>query len=121
MLFVWIAIAYAGVIAAVGYPALHEGFGIRIFLWNCIPPTIGLILIITAMGRSRSRMLGSAGFAVLTAIVAIFFFAAWFFTPLDTDPHSMTTKFVFVFGPLLSLALGLIASAIAWVVGKIRA
>lgn len=116
----WIALAYVGVIAAVLYPALHEGFGIRISLWNCIPPTIGLILVITAIGRSNSRILASVSFAVLTALATIFFFAAWFFTPLDTDPHSVTTKFVFVFGPLFSLAFALIASAIGWIAAKVR-
>jgi hypothetical protein len=116
----WIAIAYIAVTASVLYPALHEGFGIRISLWNCVPPTIGLILVITALGRSKSRIVGSASFALLTAVAAMFLFAAWFFTPLDTDPHSVTTKFVFVFGPLFSLALALIASAIGWVVGKTR-
>jgi hypothetical protein len=116
----WIAIAYITVIASALYPALHEGFGIRIFLWNCVPPTIGLILVLTAMGGSKSRLVISTSFAVLVAIGEIFFFAAWFFTPLDTDPHSATTKFVFVFGPVVSFGLALIASAIGWLVAKTR-
>jgi hypothetical protein len=115
----WMGIAYIAVIASALYPALHEGFGLRIFLWNCVPPTIGLILVLTAMGGSKSRIVGSASFAVLAAVAAIFFFVAWFFTPLDTDPHSVTTRFVFVFGPLFSLALALIASAIGWLAAKI--
>jgi len=116
----WIAIAYIAVIASALYPALHEGFGIRIFLWNCVPPTIGLILVLTAMGGSKSRLITSTSFAVLVAIGAIFFFTAWFFTPLDTDPHSGTTKFVFVFGPVVSLGLALIASAIGWFITRAR-
>lgn len=115
----WLAITYLALIAAVLYPTLHEGLGIRIFLWNCFPPTIGLILVLTAWERSKSRIAGSIGFALMTAAAATFFFAAWFFTPLDTDPHSITTKFVFVFGPLLSLTFGLIASMAGWLAAKV--
>jgi hypothetical protein len=112
--FAWIAIVYIAVMALVFYPALHEGFGAKVILWNCIPPTLGLILITTALGKSKPRMIVSAVFALLTAAGATFFFAAWFFTRLDTDPHSLTTTLVFVFGPALSLALATIVSGLAW-------
>jgi len=112
--FTWIAIVYIAVIALVFYPALHEGFGVRLSLWNCIPPTLGLIFIITAFGKSKRRIVASATFALLTALMATFFFAVWFFTPLDTDPHSFTTALVFVFAPVLSLALATIGSGVAW-------
>jgi thiol:disulfide interchange protein len=117
----WIGIAYVAIIASVLYPAVHEGFGLRLSLWNCVLPIIGLILVLTAMGRSKSHIAASVSFAVVTAIAALFFFAVWFFTPLDTDPHSITTKLVFVFGPLFSLALAVVASVIGWFAGKIRA
>jgi hypothetical protein len=110
----WIAIVYIAVIAIVFYPALHEGFDAKVILWNCIPPSLGLILITTALGKSKPRMIVSAVFALLTAAVTTFFFAAWFFTPLDTDPHSSTTTLVFVFAPVLSLALATIVSGLAW-------
>lgn len=54
-IFVWIGIFYAAVIAVVLYPALHEQLGTKLLLWNCIPPTIGLIVI-----RQRSTNLGRA-------------------------------------------------------------
>jgi hypothetical protein len=99
-IFVWIGIVYAAVIALVLYPALHEQLGIKLFLWNCIPPTIGLLVIATAFDKSGPRLVVSITFAVLTASVTTFFSVAWFFTPLDLDPHSGTTKLVFVFAPV---------------------
>jgi hypothetical protein len=117
--FAWIAIAYIVVIALVFYPALHEGLGAKLLLWNCIPPTLGLVAIATALDKSRPRVIVSATFALLTAIVATFFSAAWFFTPLDLDPHSATTKLVFVFVPVVSLGLAAIASGIAWFVARV--
>ncbi len=118
--FAWIVIVYIAVIAQVFYPALHEGFGAKVILWNCIPPTLGLILITTALGKSKRRMIVSAVFALVTAAVATFFFAAWFFTPLDTDPHSLTTTLVFIFGPALSLALATIVSGLAWFALRVK-
>jgi hypothetical protein len=112
--FAWIAIVYFAVIALASYPALHEGFGAKVLLWNCIPPTLGLILITTALGKSKRRVITSAVFAVLAAAVATFFFVAWFFTPLDTDPHSSTTTLIFVFAPALSLVLATVASGLTW-------
>jgi hypothetical protein len=117
--FVWIAIVYVAVISIVLYPALHEGFGVTMILWNCIPPTLGLLAIATAFDKSRPRIIVSATFALLTAIVATFFSAAWLFTPLDLDPHSATTKLVFVFAPVFSLGLAAIASGIAWFVARV--
>jgi hypothetical protein len=87
----WVGIVYIAVVATVLYPALHEGFDARITLWNCLPPTLGLILISTALGKSSRRIVVSSVFALLTAAVATFFSAAWFFTPLDLDSHSATT------------------------------
>ena len=117
--FVWIAIVYVAVMAIVLYPALHEGLGAKLLLWNCIPPTLGLFAIATALDKSRPRMICSATFALVTAIVATFFSAAWFFTALDLDPHSATTKLVFVFAPVFSLGLAGIASGIAWLLVRI--
>jgi nitrate reductase NapE component len=113
--FVWIAIVYLAVIAIVLYPALHEGFGLKLFLWNCIPPTLGLLAITIALDKTRPRIIVSATFALLTALVAIFFSAAWFFTPLDLDPHSGTTRLVFIFAPVLSVALATVVSGVVWI------
>jgi hypothetical protein len=118
--FAWIAIAYIVVIALVFYPALHEGLGAKLLLWNCIPPTLGLLVIATALDKSRPRVIVSATFALAAATVAIFFSAAWFFTPLDLDPHSATTKLVFVFAPVFSLVLAMIASGVAWFITRAR-
>jgi hypothetical protein len=117
--FVWIAIAYVAVIAIVLYPALHEALGAKLLLWNCVPPTLGLLVIATAFDKSRPRIIVSATFALLTAIVATFFSASWFFTSLDLDPHSATTKLVFVFAPVFSLSVAAIASGIAWFVARV--
>jgi hypothetical protein len=110
----WIAIVYAAVLALVLYPAFHEGFGARLSVWNCIPPTLGLIVVISALGQTKRRFIASAAFAIMTAIVTTFFVAVWFFTPLDSDGHSFTTALVFVFAPLWSTGIATIASAIAW-------
>jgi hypothetical protein len=118
--FVWIVIVYIAVIAIVLYPALHEQLGAKLFLWNCIPPTLGLLVIATALDKSRPRVIVSATFALAAATVAIFFSAAWFFTPLDLDPHSATTKLVFVFAPIFSLGLAIIASGVAWFITRAR-
>ncbi len=114
----WVGIVYITVVATVLYPALHEGFDARITLWNCLPPTLGLIVISTALGKSSRRIVVSAVFALLTAAVTTFFSAAWFFTPLDLDPHSATTKLVFIFAPLFSLGLAIIVSGVAWIVAR---
>lgn len=119
-IFVWIGIFYAAVIAVVLYPALHEQLGTKLLLWNCIPPTIGLIVITTAFDKSRPRLVVSITFALLTASVTTFFSMAWFLTPLDLDPHSATTKLVFVFAPIFSLGLAIIASGIAWFITRTR-
>lgn len=119
-IFVWIGIFYAAVIAVVLYPALHEQLGTKLLLWNCIPPTIGLIVITTAFDKSRPRLVVSITFALLTASVTTFFSMAWFLTPLDLDPHSATTKLVFVFAPIFSLGLAIIASGIAWFITRAR-
>ena len=112
--FGWIGIGYAIVIAAVLYPALHEGFGLRISAWNCIPPTLGAILLLASSGKTRRWFVISVVFAAATTAVAIFFLARWFFTPLDTDPHSITTKLVFIYAPLCSLALATLSAGVAW-------
>jgi hypothetical protein len=118
--FAWIAIAYIVVIALVFYPALHEGLGAKLLLWNCIPPTLGLLVIATAFDKSRPRLVVSITFALLTASVTTFFSVAWFLTPLDLDPHSATTKLVFVFAPIFSLGLAIIASVVAWFITRAR-
>jgi hypothetical protein len=116
----WVGIVYIAVVATVLYPALHEGFDARITLWNCLPPTLGLILISTALGKSSRRIVVSSVFALLTAAVATFFSAAWFFTPLDLDSHSATTKLVFIFAPVFSLGFAIIASGVAWIVARAK-
>jgi hypothetical protein len=119
-IFVWIAIVYAAVIAIVLYPALHEALGAKLLLWNCVPPTLGLLVIATAFDKSRRRLVVSITFALLTAGVTMFFSVVWFVTPLDLDPHSATTKMVFVFAPIFSLGLAIIASGIAWLITRAR-
>jgi hypothetical protein len=117
---IWLAIVYAAVITIVLYPALHEGLGAKLLLWNCIAPTLGLLAIATALNKSRARMIVSATFGLVTAVVATFFSATWAFTPLDLDPHSATTKLVFVFAPVLSLVVAIIASGVAWFIAIAR-
>jgi hypothetical protein len=112
--FVWLAVVYAAVIGLVLYPGLHEGFAGTVIFWNCVPPTLGFVLIMMALGKSRRRVIVSAVFGLIAAVVALFFFAAWFFTPLDTDPHSSSTTLVFVYAPVFSAALATIGSAVAW-------
>jgi hypothetical protein len=119
-IFIWIAIVYAAVIAIVLYPALHEELGAKLLLWNCVPPTLGLLVIATAFDKSRRRLVVSITFALLTAGVTMFFSVVWFVTPLDLDPHSATTKMVFVFAPIFSLGLAIIASGIAWLITRAR-
>ena len=117
--FVWLAVVYAAVIGLALYPGLHEGFAGIVIFWNCVPPTLGFVLIITALGKSKRRAIVSAVFGLITAVVALFFFAAWFFTPLDTDPHSATTTLVFVYAPVLSAALATAGSVVALVLMRI--
>lgn len=112
--FGWIAFAYAAVIAVVLYPALHESLGPQLTLWNCIPSTLGLIVITSALGKSRRRVIVSATFALLAAALTMFFVGAWVFTPLDTDPHSSVTAIVFAFAPVWSLLIAIIGSGLTW-------
>jgi hypothetical protein len=116
----WIGLAYLTTIGLVLYPALHEKFGLPLTLWNCIPPTLGLALIATTVGKCRRFLVVAATFAIFTAVGAIFFSAAWLFTPLDADPHSITTKLVFVFAPLFSLGIAFVGSALMWLVARAK-
>jgi hypothetical protein len=111
---IWIAIAYAALIGLVLYPALHEGFSARIVLWNCIPPTFGLFVVASALGKATRRLIVSVTFAVVSAAVTAFFVAVWIFTPLDTNPHSGTTVLVFVFAPLWSVGIAAVAALAVW-------
>jgi hypothetical protein len=111
---IWLTIAYVLVIGVALYPGLHERFARTVVFWNCVPPTVGFALIITALQKSKRRVIASAVFALVTAAVAIFFFGAWFFTSLDTDPHSASTTLVFVCAPLLSLILATVVSGLSW-------
>ncbi len=111
---IWTAIVYAALIGLILYPALHEGFSARIVLWNCIPPTFGLFLVGSALGKSTHRLIVSATFAIVSAAVTAFFAAVWVFTPLDTNPHSGTTVLVFVFAPLWSVGIATVAALAVW-------
>jgi hypothetical protein len=76
---VWIAIGYVAVIAVVVYLAIHEEVGARILVWNCISPTLSLLVIATAFQKSRPRMISSPVFALLAAAGTTFFSIVWFF------------------------------------------
>lgn len=75
--------------------------------------------MIRAVRASKQRIIASAVFAVVTAAVTIFFLGAWFFAPLDTDPHSSMTALVFVYVPVLSLALSTIGAVVAWLLMRL--
>jgi hypothetical protein len=111
---VWLAIAYAAVLVLVLYPGFHEGFTVRLMFWNALPPTLALVLIITALGKTPRRALASALFGVTSVMVSVYFALFWFFSPLDTDPHSSTTILVFIYAPLFSLLGATIVSAVTW-------
>ncbi len=111
---IWLSITYALLLGSVLYPGLHEGFAGSVILWNCLPLTVGFILVATALRKSKGRLAGSIGFSLTTAVVALFFFGAWLFSPLDREPHSGTTTLAFIYAPLLSLAFGTMVSGLAW-------
>ena len=115
---VWSAFGYATVIALVVYATYHEGLGLKLILWNCIPPTLGLLVVTSASGKSKHRILISTIFGLLATAVTAFFFGAWFVTPLDTDPHSSTTAIAFVFGPVWALSIALVGSGLAWLMAR---
>lgn len=116
----WAAVIYGLVVAAVLGPAFHEELGLRIILWNCAPPTLGMIALVATSRKSRRWTLVSTIFATITAILAILLFAAWLFTSLDTDPHSLTTKLVFIHAPIVSLTIAALGAAVGWIVAVTR-
>ena len=116
---VWLLVAYGTVVALILYPAFHERFGFKLALWDCIPPTLGLIFLATAFEKTTRHFVTSAIFADFSTLVMVFFALAWFFTPLDTDPHSTTTALVFVFAPLWSIGIGIVAAGITWLVTRL--
>ena len=87
---------------------------------NCIPSTLSLLVIATAFDKSRLRMVVSITLQCFTAVVKMFFSAAGFFTPLDLDPHSATTKLVFVFAPIFLLGPAIVACCVAWLVARAK-
>jgi hypothetical protein len=116
----WLAIAYAVVIPLVLYPGFHEGFAFRLMSWNALPPTVALVLIITALGKSTRRVIASALFGVISVVVSLYFALIWFLTPLDTDPHSSTTILVFIYVPLFSLLGATVVAVVAWFAIPVR-
>jgi len=115
---IWLAAGYVAVIALILYPTFHEGFGFKLAMWDCIPPTLGLILLASGGNEPTRHFTISAVFAIISALVMLFFVVAWFFTPLDTDPHSTTTALVFVFAPLWSVGIAIVAAGITWFVTR---
>jgi hypothetical protein len=115
---IWLAAAYVAVIALILYPAFHERLGFKLALWDCIPPTLGLIFLATAFEKTTRHFVTSAIFTGFSTLVMVFFALAWFFTPLDTDPHSTTTALVFVFAPLWSVGIAIVAAGITWFVTR---
>ena len=49
-------------IALILYLAFHEGFGFKLALWNCIPPTLGLILLASANNKTNTPFHHLRGF-----------------------------------------------------------
>ena len=66
---IWLAAAYVAVIALILYPAFHEGFGFKLALWDCIPPTLGLVLWASACDKGTRRFATSAIFAIICVAV----------------------------------------------------
>ena len=97
-------VLYVIAIAAVLWPAIHEQLGWRIAAWNCIVPTLGIISVVVASDKKAARIAALA-FALIAMLTVFAFVAAWAFAPLDIDPHSATTVLVFVYLPIVSLAL----------------
>jgi hypothetical protein len=59
---VWIAIGYVAVLAVVVYPAIHEEVGAHLLVWNCISPTLSLLVIARAFHSVWGRwVLASPG------------------------------------------------------------
>jgi hypothetical protein len=116
----WLAIVYAAVIALVLYPGFHEDFTVHLMFWNALPPTLALVLIISALGKSTRRVIASALFGVMSVMVGFYFALLWFFTPLDTDPHSLTTILVFIYAPLFSLLGATVVAVVAWFAIPVR-
>ena len=115
---IWLAAAYVAVVALILYPAFHESFGFKLALWDCIPPTSGLILLASANDEPTRRFTVYAVFAIISALIMMFFVVTWFFSPLDTDPHSTTTALVFVFAPLWSVGIAIVAASITWLLTR---
>lgn len=111
---IWIVIAYIALVGLILCPAVHEGFNARIVLWNCLPPTFGLFVVASSLGKATRRLIVSATFAIVSAAVTAFFVAVWIFTPLDTNPHSGTTVLVFAFAPLWSVGIATVATLAVW-------
>ena len=65
---IWLAPAYVAVVALILYPAFHEGFGFKLALWDCIPPTLGLILLASANYEPTRRFTVYAVFAIISAL-----------------------------------------------------
>ncbi|GEM_PF-6683825 len=116
-----VGLAYALVIALLMYLSIREGLGVRLAIWNCVPATLGVIAINSAIKKSRRALMASIAFGGAAAAVSLFFVGAWFFTQLDIDRHSSMTAVVFVFVPLWSIGIGTIACAIIWSIASAAA
>lgn len=106
---------YVSAIAAILWPAIYEPLGWRITAWNCIVPTFGLLAVMFSSGKSSAPRGGAVIFATVAMLTVFAFVGAWAFTPLDNEPHSATTVIVFIYLPIVSLALAGAAYLIAQV------
>ena len=104
---------YVVTIAGVLWPAVHEELGMRITVWNCIVPTIGLFAVLYASNKNRARQLAATVFAAVTMMTVFALVGAWAVTPLDIDPHSGMTVIVFVYLPIVSMMVAGAAYLIA--------
>jgi hypothetical protein len=60
---VWLLLLYGALVVLILYPAFHERFGFKFALLDCIPQTLGLIFLATALGKRARHFVTSAIFA----------------------------------------------------------
>ena len=54
---VWLLLVYGTVVMLILYPAFHERFGFKVALWDCLPPTLGLIFLFITSGKTARHFI----------------------------------------------------------------
>jgi hypothetical protein len=89
-----------------------------IMVWNLFPLTLAALAILRPAGGQPSP--GAIAFAAVTMLMIASTHAAWVFDWQGTQTGSSTAGLIFLFSPIYSVLLGMVAWAVTRGIGRFR-